>query len=289
MADWAGSYTRGQEVTRTRLRQDRLDQINEELARGRMSLMEAAARRAQALADEKLASGKFARERFDQRDRAGALARDTGPFGQLLRILPEAGASPYTQTAERLDAMFARDPRIADRRIEDPAIRVQGTPETNGAPWEIKQGPTMREERERNVNAAYDMFGDALSKRLKAAAELKRATARGASPPTDDLKILLRGIEARLKDALLMSKGLYLDPKEGVKQILDPEGRARAMKEGPILAQKAKAERAMVLRTYGQRTNTTPPELPGVNWQGGGSDLYEATEAELLQMLEEAK
>ncbi|MGE5617415.1 MAG: hypothetical protein ACM3UX_00610 [Candidatus Woesearchaeota archaeon] len=208
--DWADAFSRGFNDTMARRRQSRMDLLAEELSRGKLALQQAAARRMDAVTEDRLATGSTLRDRLGYTDRYRALNPDVAPFPKLLGQFPEAGASPYTTRATGLTEQLARHPELTDQRTP----LVEG--DQISGPWEPGQQPTYGEERGRNIDAAYDKFGEAMKARLEAQAKLKRDLMKPGSPYMKDLEEQRRSISARRKQAQALISGSRLNPNTGV-------------------------------------------------------------------------
>lgn len=255
-------------------RQNRRDLLEEQMLRGQMALRESADARAKVLAEERTESARALRERMGYLDRMAVLKRDTEPFKALLPKYPGAGASPYVGEANRYDDLLAREPGRAEERT--PLVRDG---QLTG-PWAPDQTPTLREDRQRNIDTAYDRFGGAQAAREKAL-EAFRERLAGAKPArTPALDIQYRDINALRGRADRLEQGEVWDDakKAFVRQMFSPEQVAANRKTVAAWRRQADAMEARVRAAYGQAGAVAPAAArPGVvaaelQQQGLGAD-----------------
>lgn len=248
-------FWQGFDRSREDRRRSRLDLLNEEFMRGRMSMQDAASRRADMLAKERTENARLLRERMGALDRMKVLERDTAPFQGLLGKYPESGAAADVTEAHRLNDLLARDPASSGRpAMEDPAM----LPGAEGP-----RVPTNTEKREGAITGAYDKFGGAKAAQQKALDALKTRLAgmKGGSPFTRDLDIKLRAVEAKKKQAQALIAGQQLMPNGMVVDIMDPGARAKAKAQGTAMLRQAHMEEIQLNRSYGARTGLASPDM----------------------------
>lgn len=255
MGGFLQAFMAGQQMRRQR----RMDQLQEELGRGRMALQNAAGARQDQMLRDREENAKYLRERLDYQDRMKVLGGDTQPFTSLLKTLPEADASTDVGRAFALNDRIARHPETADTR---PPLVDPGTGQMMG-PYQEGSQPTPREERQIAVDSAYSAFGGAAKARQKALEQLKLRLAKPPKPFTNDLDIARRGVEQKKRQAQQMIAGQETLPNGMVMDITDPGRRENVKRQGQAMLAQAIAEEQSLGSAYQQRAGVQPAPVMG--------------------------
>jgi hypothetical protein len=240
---------------RARLSQER--RLAEELA-----LRRAAEARQQAEHESRMEAARTAQTRQEYLDRLKTSSAELSPFPRLLEQMPGAGASPYVGRAVELTDLIARDPTLAGRRPDEPAMQrwTSSTGETF-APEGPPQ-PSYGDERRANIDQAYSQFGAEKDRRAAIEAALRAQVAgagrslRSPTAKTTDLDIAARALsrkQAMLEE--LTTKGIQGPNGEwqAIAQITDPNVRVRLQQQIERLQREIAVEVPQLRAAYQQR------------------------------------